>query len=116
MLKMNKYLYKFTNISVRHRLDLFDKIISPILNHTSQIERVHLQFCKRLLGVKRSTQNEVVYGELGRHTFQMFKYTSIVKYWVKILHTDVNEYIRKVYNMLKMIWKYIRINQTGVHY
>ena len=32
--------------------------------------------------------------------FQMFRYTNIVKYWVKILHTDDNKYIRKVYNML----------------
>ena len=49
--------------------------------------------------------------------FKFYKlYINIVKYWVKILHTDDNKYIRKVYNMLKMIWKYIRINQTDVHY
>jgi len=82
----------------------------------SSIEGVHLQFCKRLLGVKRTTQNKFVYGELGRHTFQMFRYINTVKYWVKILHTDDNKYIRKVYNMLKSIRKYIQINQTGVHY
>ena len=64
----------------------------------------------------RTTQNDFVYGELGRHTFQIFRYINIVKYWVKILHSDDNKYIRKVYNMLKMIWKYIQINQTGVHY
>ena len=29
--KMNKYLYKFTDISIKHRLDLFDKLIVPIL-------------------------------------------------------------------------------------
>jgi len=50
--QMNKYVYEFTNISVRHRLDLFDKLISLILNYSSQvwgfiqgssiIERVHL--------------------------------------------------------------------------
>jgi len=27
----------------------------------SSIEREHLQFCKRLLGVKRTTQNNVLY-------------------------------------------------------
>ena len=67
----------------------------------SSIKRVHLQFYKRLLGVKRTTQNDVVYCELGGHTFQMFRYINIVKYWVKILYTDDNKYIRKVYNMLK---------------
>ena len=74
-------LKAITNISVRHRLDLFDKLISPILNYANQvwrfiqgssIERVHLQFCKRLLGVKRTIQNEFVFGELGRYTFHLF--------------------------------------------
>ena len=44
-----------------HKLELFDKLVLPILTygcevwgfHTAiSIERVHLQFCKRLLGVK----------------------------------------------------------------
>ena len=63
--KLNKYLYKFTFISPKYKLDLFDKLISPILNYASEvwgfsqansIERVHLQFCKKLLGVKKMTQ------------------------------------------------------------
>ena len=58
---MNKYLHKFTSLSVQHRLDLFEKLITPIFNYVIQvwgfaqgacIERVHLQFRKRLLGVK----------------------------------------------------------------
>ena len=67
-LEMNKYLHKFTSLSVQHRLDLFEKLITPILNFAQGActERVHLQFCKRLLGVKRCTQNDFVYGELGR--------------------------------------------------
>ncbi len=28
--KLNKYLYKFTDITPKHRLELFDKLISPI--------------------------------------------------------------------------------------
>ena len=48
--KMNKYLYKFTYLSPRHRLELFDKLIVPILNYGSEVwgfvqgsavERVH---------------------------------------------------------------------------
>ena len=55
--QLNKYLYKFTFLSPRHKLDLFDKLLLPILNYGSEvwgfsqanaIERVHLQFCKRL--------------------------------------------------------------------
>ncbi len=59
--KLNKYLQKFTDLKPKHILDLFDKLVLPILNYagevwgfsqSNQIERVHLQFCKRLLGVK----------------------------------------------------------------
>ena len=54
--KLNSYLYKFTSISPKHKLDLFDKLITPILNYSCEvwgfiqanaIERVHLQFCKK---------------------------------------------------------------------
>ena len=49
--KMKKYLYKFTFLSPRHKSDLFDKLITPILNYgcevwgfiqANAIERVHL--------------------------------------------------------------------------
>ena len=64
---LNKYLNKFANVSPSHVLDLFDKLISPILCYASEVwgfskannvERVHMQFCKKLLSVKQCTQNE----------------------------------------------------------
>ena len=33
---INKYLCKFTNLSVSHELELFDKLVLPILNHGSE--------------------------------------------------------------------------------
>ena len=60
--QLEKYLYKLTFISPKHKLELFDRLILPILNYCAEIcgfsndqciERIHLQFCKRLLGVKR---------------------------------------------------------------
>jgi hypothetical protein len=107
---MDKYLYKFTDISVRHKLDLFDKMILPILNYGSEVwgfnqgkavERLHMQFCKRLLGVKKNTQNDFIYGELGRMPLQNMRYYNIIKFWIKLLTTDENKYIKKVYLMLK---------------
>ena len=64
------------------------------------LERVHLQYCKRLLGVKKCTQNDFVYGELGRMPLQNHRFYSIVKFWIKILLSDSKKYIRLVYNML----------------
>ena len=54
--KLNKYLFKFIYITPKHKLELFDRLITPILNyssavwgfsHANVIERVHLQFCKK---------------------------------------------------------------------
>ena len=64
--KLKSYVNKFTDFSVSNMLGLFDKLILPILTYGSEvsgfskadnIERMHLQFCKHLLGVKIQTQN-----------------------------------------------------------
>ena len=107
--KMNKYLNKFTYLSPRHKLELFDKLISPILNYGSEvwgfvqgniIERVHLQFCKRLLGVKKNTQNDFVYGECGRTNFQTKRFLLLIKYWFKILTAEDHKYIKLIYKIM----------------
>ncbi len=68
-----------------------------VLFRQIKLKRVHLQFCKSLLGVKKCTQNDVVYGELGRTTLINRRYIHIIKCWLKIIETDEyniqNEYI-----------------------
>ena len=59
-----------------------------------------MQFCKRLLGVKISTQNNFIYGELGRLNYQTQRYLIIIKYWLKIVNSEEHKLIRKVYNVL----------------
>ena len=107
--KLNKYLYKLTYIPPKHKLDLFDKLISPILNYSNVvwgfsqanvIGRVHLQFCKKVLGVKKTTKNDFVYGELGRTTYITRRYFDIVKYWFKILSAAENKYVKIIYNLI----------------
>lgn len=67
--KMKSYINQFTDLSVSHTLDIFDKLILPILNYGAEIwgfsnaeklEKVHLQFCKQLLCVKTQTQNNFI--------------------------------------------------------
>ena len=64
-------------------LNLFDSVISPVVLYCSEIWgafgyldyekwdanpiEVHLSFCKHVLGVNRSTTNNLVRGELGRY-------------------------------------------------
>ena len=75
MFALHKCLNDFRNINPHEMMTLFDRYISPILNYgckvwglhkAPNIERVHLNFCKRILQVKRTTQNDFIYSELGR--------------------------------------------------
>jgi len=86
--KLNKYMYRFTDITVKHKLDLFDKLVLPVLNYGSEVRgfnhgcavgRVHLQYCKYLLGVK----NDFVYGKIGRKPLQCQRLYNIVKFWIR---------------------------------
>ena len=72
MLSLNKYLHKSTQIIPKHYLDIFDKFIKLVLQYGSEVwgfsnanilERVHLQICKQVSGIKRATQNDFIYGE-----------------------------------------------------
>lgn len=94
--KMNKYLNNYTDIKISHHLDLFDKLMSPILNYGSEvpglvrgdaIEKLHEQFCKKNLVLKKSAQNDFIYRELGRYTFRI---DNFILYWIKIIQTNEN--------------------------
>ena len=90
VLKMGR-LYK---LSVKIKLDLFDKMIKPILLYGCEVwgfgknevlERVHLQFCKILLNLKSSTPSYMDYGELGRYPIDIDIKVRINSYWARLL-------------------------------
>ena len=97
---------RFRGLDAELMLDLFDKLVMPILNYAAavwgfdscpQIERIHTKFCKRLLGVKISTQNNFVYGELGRFPLRNTRILIIVKYWLNIVHGRKPLYVNLCY-------------------
>ena len=82
------------------------------------VERVNLQFCKKFLGVKKSTctQNDLIYGEYGRTSLLVNRQYFIIKYWFKILNCNENKYIKYIYKMMladleeypnKINWAYL---------
>ena len=96
---------------MQHRLDFYDKLITPLMSYAGEvlefikgnsIENVHMQFCKRMLGVKANTQNDFIYGELGRVNFQAQRFYIMIKYWTKLLITndDNNKFNKKIYILL----------------
>ena len=57
-------------------------------------------FCKQLLGVKTSTQNDFIYGELGRTNYYTRRLFSIIKYWFKVLSTKDRKYVKQIYYIM----------------
>ncbi|OWF41333.1 RNA-directed DNA polymerase from mobile element jockey [Mizuhopecten yessoensis] len=81
-------------LSVDLQLKLFDSLVSPILlyaceilgfKNTTTIERMHLQFCKRIMNVKNSTPNYMIYGETGRYPLEIEIKTRMIMFWFKLL-------------------------------
>ena len=88
-------------------MDLFDKFIVPVLTYACemwgfhlsiQIERKHIKYCKNCLAVKKSAQNDFLYGELGRLPSIDIRYVRIVKYWLNIVHGNKSLYVFALYH------------------
>ena len=109
MFELFSCVSKFKNFNPGILLDLFDKLILPILCYSCElwgfnvgkgIERVHLRFCKYILRIRNNTLNEIVYGELGRRPLYVYRMTRIIKYWIHIMELEENRYVKCMYNVL----------------
>ena len=78
-------------------LQLFDAFVASILNYScevwgitksKEIERIHLKFCKYILGVKIRSSNVGIYGELGRYPLYINRFARAIKYWLKLSSTQ----------------------------
>ena len=87
-------IHTLLRLPINDSLALFDKMVLPILLYGSQIwghsdckavERVHLKFCKRLLGVGSTASDVAVLGEIGRSPLAIHFKMRCIKYWVKLL-------------------------------
>ena len=106
--KLQSVLNKFPCITVSHKLDLFDKLITPILGYCSevwgyleaaQLETLHLQYMKQLLGVRTQTQNNFVYGE-PCFPLQTNRIKSVIRYWLTVIALDNRKCSKIVYDMM----------------
>ena len=91
------------------QLELFDKTIVPILlygceiwgtDYCQLIESVHLRFCKHILGLKKSTPNCMVYGELGRFPLEIIVKCRMANFWVNIVQGKSSKLSRIMYDTL----------------
>jgi len=104
---MNVLLSKCNQFDLKPRIycQLFDAFVGSTLNYAAEtwgyskateIERIHLKFCKRILNVKPNTCNATVYGELGRYPLYVNRYIRMLNYWFKLVSTE-NIILKKVY-------------------
>lgn len=87
----------YFQIPIDLQLQLFDSLVSSVLLYSCEIwgyenvnivESVHLDFCKRILKLKKGTPNYMVYGELGRFPLRIQIKLRMYNFWCSIVQDD----------------------------
>lgn len=107
--QLKRFLNTCGGLPIKLSLDLFDKLVVPILLYGSElwgtierdsIEIVHRKFCKYILSVSYNTSNGAALGELGRVPLSVQYKLRCVKFWLKIVHDDGKKIRNSLYRML----------------
>ena len=105
MHRLFSVFHKF-EFSTKEKCKLFDQLVSPVLNYSSEIwglhnaheiESIHTKFLRKILGVRKSTNLISLYGETGRVPLQIIRKLHMFRYWIKILQLNV----KQMYQFLK---------------
>lgn len=100
---------KTISLPVDIQIDLFEKMVKPILLYGSEIwgignldiiEQVQLKFYKQIFGLKLSTPNYMVYGELGIYPIKIDIYTRMINFWSKLLINNNQKLSSRMYSIL----------------
>ena len=90
-------LFKRLSFDIKTKLSLFDSLVPPILLYgaevwgiynISNIDKIHIKYCKAILGVRQQTPNYAVFGELGRYPLSVICKERALNFWIKILKCD----------------------------
>ena len=88
-------------LPIEIQLQLFD--LKPVLIYgcevwahegTHILEKLHLRFCKYVLGVNKYTCTNMVYGELGATPLSLISQSRMVLFWARIKQVDQNPRIQ----------------------
>lgn len=106
-------------LSIDLQIDLFSKIVKPILLYGCEIwglgnldvlERVQLKFLKHILNVKSCTSNCIVYGETGTMPLSIEIKSRIVSFWAKLVCPSQDKLCNNIYALLLSYFKYSDVN------
>ena len=97
------------NLPIDIQIDLFDKLVVPILlsgcemygfENIEIIERLYVKYLKYILGLKTSTPTYMVYGETGCFPLNIQIKCKIVSFWTRILCSHQEKLSYVMYNCL----------------
>ena len=100
------------------QLKLFDSVVMPValygceiwgFSSTDIIEKLHLQFCKMILKVKKSTPTCMVYGELGRLPIQYNIDSRMLCFWFRTVTCGGNKFTTTFYKLMH------RLHSSGTY-
>ena len=93
---LDLHIHRHPTLSVDHIMRLFVILIRPILTFDCEIwgvgnydviEKLYLNFVKKLLGVKPNTNTAMLYAELGSFPLSIYIRKTLKKYWLKIMNS-----------------------------
>ena len=85
--------FKEKHIPIDCQIDIFEKIIEPILlygaeiwgfENTTLIEEYYLKTIKQILGLRKSTPNYMIYGEIGKYPITAKIKMRMIKYTIRL--------------------------------
>ena len=103
---MFSMLRKSLGLPIDIQLQMFDTMISPILLYGCEvwcfenIESLFLQFYKIILGVKKSTPNCILYGELDRYRIEIFIKSRMIGLWKRLICNKQDKISAMLYKLL----------------
>ena len=98
------------DLSCSVKCKLFDSLVGSVLHYGAEvwgnykgksIELIHRKFIRKILGVKKSTNIDELYGEIGRYPMQIQRKFIMIKYWIKVISSN-HTLTKYVYNMMKV--------------
>ena len=96
-------------LPVSTQLDLFNTLVRPVLTYSCEVwgyscveivEALHLEYCKYVLHLKKSTPDCFVYGETGQFPLYIHIYSRMVKFWHKLVTGNSGKYSAAILHTL----------------
>ena len=101
------------NLPVDLQLNLFEKLIIPVLTYgceiwgftnLSRIELFQRKFLKRALNVHKYIANVMAYGETGLAHVENKIYVQMITYWHRIRTADESKLAKRVFQLMKYLF------------